>query len=323
VKVERRTAVKVVFIAGWQRSGSTLLHRMLGQIDGFFPAGELWYIWEQGVLENRLCGCGSRFWACPFWTEVFELSFDGMATVDGKRMMQAVRAGSRTRYLPRYWTSAGRKAVSSRLTPELDVIQRVYQALRAVTGSDFVVDSSKSPGYAKMLSMISEVELYVVHLIRDPRAAAYSWQRKKLQIDTATKSHMPKMSPGKSAIMWNLWNMASENIQGCGPDHYVRVRYEDLIANPRYEVERIISMTGAPIGRLDFINGRNVHLDRTHTISGNPNRFESGAIELRADEEWRNAMDRVQQKIVTCLTRPLLTKYGYLPGGAGTNTHVR
>lgn len=322
MKVERRTAVKVLFIAGWQRSGSTLLPRMIGQIDGFFPAGELWYIWEQGFLENRLCGCGSRFWACPFWTEVFELSFGGMASVDGNRMMQAVLAGSRTRYLPRYWTSAGRRVVSSRLTPELDAIKRVYQALRTVTGSDFIVDSSKSPGYAKMLSMISEVELYVVHLIRDPRAAAYSWQRKKLQIDTGTKSHMSKMSPGKSAIMWNIWNMASENIQRCHPDRYARVRYEDLMANPRYEVERIISMTGTPIRRWDFINGRSVHLDCTHTISGNPNRFQSGDIELRTDEEWRDAINGIQQRIVTCLTKPLRTKYGYVPGRPG-NTQVR
>ena len=102
-----KTPVKVLFLAGWQRNGSTLLQRMLGQIEGVFPAGELWYVWEQGLLENRLCGCGSRFRDCPFWVEVFERAFGGMSSIDGKKMMRAVLSGSRTRYLPRYWTSAG------------------------------------------------------------------------------------------------------------------------------------------------------------------------------------------------------------------------
>ena len=317
MKVEPGSKVKILFLAGWQRSGSTLLQRMLGQIDGFFPAGELWYIWEQGLLENRLCGCGSRFRTCPFWAEVFEHSFGGMSSIDGERMMRAILTGSRTRNLPRYWTSAGRRSVSSRLAPELDAIKKIYQGLHTITGNDFIVDSSKSPGYAKMLGMISEIEVFVVHLIRDPRGAAYSWQREKLQIDSGTKEHMGKMSPGKSAIMWNIWNTASENINGCHPDRYVRIRYEDLMANPRRELEKIICMTGTPVKEWDFINGRCVHLDRTHTISGNPNRFQSGDIELRTDEEWKNSMGGIHRRIVTNLTKRLLTKYGYLPAHSG------
>jgi hypothetical protein len=59
--------VKVLYIAGSGRSGSTILDNTLGQIDGFFSVGELRYIWERGLIEDRLCGCGERVHQCPFW----------------------------------------------------------------------------------------------------------------------------------------------------------------------------------------------------------------------------------------------------------------
>src|SRR6476469_754930 len=62
--VAPRPAAPVLFIAGWGRSGSTLLDRMLGQVPGVFSAGELRDIWDRGVREDRLCGCGQPFHEC-------------------------------------------------------------------------------------------------------------------------------------------------------------------------------------------------------------------------------------------------------------------
>src|SRR3712207_8209479 len=52
--------VKVLYVVGLGRSGSTILSNSLGQIGGFFSGGELNFIWRHNVLENRLCGCGRR-----------------------------------------------------------------------------------------------------------------------------------------------------------------------------------------------------------------------------------------------------------------------
>src|SRR5205085_6371000 len=62
--------VKVLFIMGWTRSGSTILDNVLGELDGFFSAGELHYLWERGLLENRLCGCGRVVPSCEIWSAV-------------------------------------------------------------------------------------------------------------------------------------------------------------------------------------------------------------------------------------------------------------
>jgi hypothetical protein len=43
--------VKVLYIDGQGRSGRTLLHNVLGQVEGFFAAGDLREIWKR-ILPN-------------------------------------------------------------------------------------------------------------------------------------------------------------------------------------------------------------------------------------------------------------------------------
>ena len=62
--------IRILYVSGAGRSGSTLLELMLGQINGFTAAGELRHFWERGVLKNQLCSCGRHFDDCSFWQEV-------------------------------------------------------------------------------------------------------------------------------------------------------------------------------------------------------------------------------------------------------------
>ena len=71
------TAVPVAFVGGHGRSGSTLLSRVLGAVPGFVTVGELCYLWDQGVLMDRMCGCGKSFSECEFWTAVGKEAFGG------------------------------------------------------------------------------------------------------------------------------------------------------------------------------------------------------------------------------------------------------
>ena len=56
-----KNRIKILNITGWGRSGSTILGSILGEIEGFFYAGEIRNIWNRVLLENRLCGCGVPF----------------------------------------------------------------------------------------------------------------------------------------------------------------------------------------------------------------------------------------------------------------------
>ena len=43
----------VLYLLGKGRSGSTLLSMALGELDGFFAAGELRFFWRRGLVEDR------------------------------------------------------------------------------------------------------------------------------------------------------------------------------------------------------------------------------------------------------------------------------
>ena len=302
---------KVLYIVGLGRSGSTILANSLGQIDGFFSAGELNFIWRFNVLENRLCGCGRPFHECPVWNGVFDEAFGGMKASDAYRMISLRSEGTRTRHLPLMLTQRGTSALRGRLRGYLDNTNRLYRAIGTVTDSRVIVDSSKEPAYGYTISMLDEVDFYALHLVRDPRAAAYSWSKKKLQPDTDTREFMHRHSPAKSAALWDSWNAAAETLWRGAPERYLRLRYEDFVADPRASFTRILDLIGERDAELPLASDREVKLGVSHTVSGNPNRFDTGAVELRPDREWRRKMRPRDRNLVTALTLPLLTRYHY------------
>ena len=49
---------RTAYIAGYVRSGTTLLDRILGNLDNCTSVGELNFIWERSLARNELCGYG-------------------------------------------------------------------------------------------------------------------------------------------------------------------------------------------------------------------------------------------------------------------------
>ncbi|MDQ3791502.1 MAG: sulfotransferase, partial [Actinomycetota bacterium] len=180
-----------------------------------------------------------------------------------------------------------------------------------VTGSRVIVDSSKEPAHGFAMGMVPGVDFYALHLVRDPRAAAYSWSKKKPQPDTDAREHMVRFSPAKSSALWDSWNASAEALWRRAPQRYLRLRYEDFVADPRESFEKILASLGEAGADPPLVGEREVKLGVSHTVSGNPNRFETGAVELRPDHEWISKMNPRDRMLVTALTLPLLKHYGY------------
>ena len=303
--------VKVLYVAGLGRSGSTILANTLGQVDGFFSGGELNFIWKHALIENRLCGCGKPSRECPFWGPVFNGEFGGQSEELASEMMRLQYAGARTRHIPLMLTEGGREKIRVRLGKFLENTGRLYRAIQAVSGSRVVVDTSKEPAYGYALGMVDGIDLRVLHLIRDPRAAAYSWAKKKRQPDSPDREFMHQKSPTQSAVLWDAWNSAIEALWRDKPENYLRLRYEDFIAEPRHSFEQILKLVDEEEANLPLEGERAVKLGISHTVSGNPNRFDTGTVELKSDQDWAGKMPPRDQKLVTALTLPFLPRYGY------------
>ena len=69
---EAKPDVRVGYIAGYGRSGSTLFDIVLGEHPQIFGAGELANLSRRVWTDNEYCSCGAVVRECPFWTEVVD-----------------------------------------------------------------------------------------------------------------------------------------------------------------------------------------------------------------------------------------------------------
>ena len=169
-----RDALRVIYLGGLGRSGSTLLERLLGELPGVIPLGEVVHLWQRGVAENERCGCGDEFGSCEFWSQAGTSAFGGWDKISVRRVAELRAATDRTRHIPQLARPALPAAMRRSLTEYTGYYVRLYQAIAGMTGAEAVVDSSKHASLAFCLSKRPEVDLRVIHVVRDSRAVAYS-----------------------------------------------------------------------------------------------------------------------------------------------------
>jgi hypothetical protein len=311
------TYPRIIYLAGFGRSGSTLLERLLGELPGVCPAGEVVHMWQRGIREGERCGCGEPFPACPFWQRVGKTAFGGWDNVDVDQVARLRASVDRSRFLPLLGAAPLRRTFLPGLDEYMAYYLQTYAAIAEVSKSEVVIDSSKHASLAYCLRSDPGLDLRVVHVIRDSRAVAYSWSRIVSRPETATETHVATYSPATAAVRWNTQNAALQLLSRLGTPT-LRVRYEDLVREPAVRLREIAEFAGlSGDAGLGFLHtdgpGRwRADLGVTHTASGNPMRFTTGQVVIRPDDQWRTAMLAGKRRMVTTLTLPLLARYGYL-----------
>jgi Sulfotransferase family len=297
--------VKVLFIAGTGRNGSTLLGDVLGQANGFTNVGELLDLgWNLGP-GRPTCGCGAALPECDQWAAVLKEAFGGMDQSFVAHMLRLRFEESFRANIIKLATSSGTRELHQRLARNIEELERLFRAIQKLFKSAVIVDSSKQPLYLHLLQSIDAIDLYVVHLVRDPRALAYAFLHRLVR-----EGYVLHMTPLQTSAYWLRRNLAVELLTR-PQRRLLRIRYEDLVANPRQTILKIVDFTGETFSDSLFDNENAVMLCPLHTVAGNPNRFITGRVQIRGNEEWTLHMKRRHRTIVTAATWPLLIKYGY------------
>ncbi len=95
-------------------------------------------------------------------------------------------------------TGGEKKTLERRLGSYIENLGAFYGEVRDVTGASVTVDSSESFAYGFALGNVPEIDPYIVHLVGDPWASAYSWPKKKLQADRGEDGYMDRFGPAKA-----------------------------------------------------------------------------------------------------------------------------
>ena len=312
---EPAAPVPVLFVAGWGRSGSTLLARLLGQLPGVFSAGELRDVWLRGAIEDRLCGCGETFRACALWREVGERAFGGWDRLDVAEVQRLRLRLDRPWLPPRLLGSRFAPALDAELLRYRDHLAALYRAIADVTGAPVIVDSSKIPTYAMLLRGLPGVDLRVLHLVRDSRGVVFSWKKRVRRTDGADgddDDEMFRYGAASASARYLYYNGLTHALKLTRVP-YRMLRYEDLLAAPERHLRDVLAFAGreAGEGELDFLRDGHADLAPDHTVDGNPMRLQRGPVLLRVDDAWRREMGLADRAIVSTLTAPLLAAYRY------------
>lgn len=303
--------LKVVFIAGLGRNGGTLLDRVLGEVPGFVSTGELKFLFAKGLLRAELCNCGAPLPQCPFWSRVVERTAAATDGFDAAAIARDFEPLDRTRSLPWALSDRAPASVSGRRDRYVELLGRLHHEVAREAGARVVVNSSKFAAYGALLARAPDIDCRVVHLVRDSRAVAHSWARRRRKPEvTATEAYVKTMRPFDAALQYVYRNAAVSPLARVATA-LRRVRYEDFVAAPRSVTASLLDWLDEPADDLPFVDDRTVHLHAGHLQSGNPSRFTGGDVVIREDDEWRRAMPAGARRTVTAVTAPLLLRYGY------------
>ena len=296
-------------------------------MDGLLFVGEAMHLFGRGLQRNERCACGMPVRSCDVWGGVLDdLEADGLcprpAAVEAFRRRLTESASLLTPFLP--WTPP---AVRSRLDEFRRLLGATYRSLRRRTGCRLIVDSSKSPAYARILLGAPGIQVHLVHLVRDARGVAYSLAKARKRPGTNRPSELlDQRSAHAASLLWSGAHLLTEALKPRAAG-YVRVRYTDFVASPAAVVRQVLTSVGpheqeglaARPEHLAHLNGRTLRLGVQHVLAGHPVRGATGEVRLSEDLEWRRALAPRKRLLVSALTFPLLARYGCLQNGSRSN----
>lgn len=295
-----------MYICGYGRSGSTVLDIAIGSGQGVASVGEL-SNFADSWLENRYCACEKKLRECHFWRNVSD-QVSGMSDEQIRHYEERRRVIERKRLIP----IVGRANIALDQEGYCIKTSGLIEAISREAGVPVVIDSSKSPFRALALSRIRELDFYLIHLVRDPRAVAWSLAKSlERDVKMGVQNELKKRAALRSAMAWVHTNYMCEKVSSLLPfDKKLFVRYEDFVKNPHQLFKKLGKMLDTDFDNVANLLSSGMPLPKGHTVAGNRMRMNS-SIRLIPDFEWQERMPSVDRRKVKLVCGRMIRSYGY------------
>ena len=304
--------LKVLYIGGLPRSGSTLVGRVFGQLDFAFFAGEVRNIWRFGLMRESTCGCGQPQQSCEFWSTVLKTAY-GTLSEEDILVRSSINKDLRIWHVLRSWLPGGEAWLRKKWAFHFENQRKLYHAIQSVSGRRVLVDSSKAPAYAALLALMPEIDLTILHVVRDPRGMAYSWFR------TGRRHPLWGRFDGGGDLrfpvgvrQWVLENAMFHLLRRKPGVNYLFVRYEDFMSQAQQTLEAALHLMGEPEPASPLVVDNTIHIEPGHILVGSTSKFDTGDVQLRLADEWQRKMGWLARAQVALDAWPLMLRYGYL-----------
>lgn len=301
--------MKILYVMGSGRSGSTLLDILMGSHPDVVSTGELSHLVRSGWSNAEICACGTWVTECLFWSAVRERWIGDIGVDGSEEYVRLQNWMERLRRMPALVKPAWVHPSERRYCV---LTKALVQAIATTSVRTVVVDSSKSPVRALALSRLKEVQLFALHLVRDCRAVAWSFG-KRFEKDprAGIQGDQHGIPTWRSAVDWDFVNLQSEWVRSQIPSaNSIRVHYEDLVRDPRTTFQRIGALVGIDFSGVAerVVNG--IPVEVGHPVAGNRLRMDR-VLRISSDESWRTLMPARDQRLVRAIAWPFMEHYRY------------
>lgn len=292
--------MKVIYIMGLGRSGSTLLDVVLGNHPQMYTVGQFADFVRIGWIHSTTCSCGQTATECPFWSAV-RRRWHARLGDHSEREYEAARQMHERMSRSPYSLPASRLG-TKRYRFYINSTVALYRSVFEVCEGKVIVDSSKMPFRGFHLSRAEGIDLRIIHIVRDARAVAYSWSK---------PARSTPRDPKWTAVNWMATHLASEWVlRNIDDSASLRLRYEDFVEDPANTLRLVGDLVNEDMNPVISRLLENQPMTITHLASGNQLRLEQ-QIRLKPDREWQTAMRKEDQRSVWAITFPLMVKYKY------------
>jgi hypothetical protein len=301
-------SVKVIYITGQAYSGSTFLCALLGTHPDMEPVSELSKWTTKDKKTDRYCACGKLAKDCEFWVAV-EKTWLGQNRSDRLRRYEQLQ----NKYEP--ISSLWKTALSKRFMASSDFREfeemtvALYHSISTISGHSTIVDSSKLPGRALMLSRMKDLDLSIIHLVRGGLRYLESSIRRERTISLTDPDLLYKTF--RLGVRWSNTNFAAEWALATSKAKGIRIRYEDLVSKPIETLEVVSSALKIDISSIQKHIQANRPISYQHMASGSGHR-NKGAKPLVKEFNTLNNMDRSLKLSFYLGAAFLSRRYGYL-----------
>lgn len=159
----------------------------------------------------------------------------------------------------------------------------------------------KTPRLVRQLDLLSDrfPEALFIHIVRDPRAVACS----------LTRSNVHHSTPLHAATRWVRDVRAGLDFEAQHADRMLRLRYEDLVANPGPTLGLVAEFLGlrAPIGVARLSHGRQEYSEFYSQIHANLDRD----LTTESIDRWKRDLTIGEIHLVESIAVPVMQRLGY------------
>ncbi len=254
--------IKIIYIAGDGRSGSTLLDAILSNIKDSISVGECHRFWVRFYEKETLCGCRKKIEDCELWSQIdtqLKIKFSEYNQDVFKQQVKEIQYYKNFKRIPKLIKSKKWQLFS-------EVVKTFYGLIASITGKDIIIDSSKSMSWAYLLYHLDFCDFRVIHLERNLVAVANSWKKDVILPEYHSKR---VMMPKKTNILilksWFKIKILARFLRKSS--NYLYVSYEKLCENPK----RCLLTIQTSIEESFEISSLNYNCN--HAIGGNPMRI--------------------------------------------------